>query len=327
MSTNNRLRDLPKSRVLTTGFKLFSGLALYGLFASLVSGLNACQPHWVGFEYPPIQCSPDAGQGLIDSVIGPLTFGWKGGVGNQFVFTVFVTMAGVAIFMAGLMTAYRDADPKSVAEAAHTDTPPIVNPPRVLSYWPLVTAFAVAVAVLGLVVNSAMFVVGCVGIGLAGLMWVVRDWAETATGDHDVNEEVRETFIFGLEVPLIAVVTIGAVAMSISRILLNASRLEAVAVAGLIAAGIFILGTLIAYVPKLNKNALGAIVIACVLVVIGMGVVSAASGEREFHEPAHEEPVPGDAEPTEDEGDDGDTVGESDSGSSDGSEQESGESN
>lgn len=327
MSTNNRLRDLPKSRALTTGFKLFSGLALYGLFASLVSGFNACDPTWVGFEYPPVQCDPDAGQGLIDSVLGPLTFGWKGGVGNNFVFTMFVTLAAVAMFMAGLMTAYRDADPKSVAEAAHTDTPPVVDPPAVLSYWPLVSAFSVAVAAIGLVVNSALFVVGCVGIGLAGLMWVVRDWAESATGDRDVNEDVRETFIFGLEVPLIAVVTVAAVAMSVSRILLNVSRLEAVAVAGIIAGLIFLIGTLIAYVPKLNKNAVGAVIIACVLIVIGMGIVSAASGEREFHEPSHEEPIPGDAEPTEDHGDEGDTVGASDSGSSGGSEEESGESN
>ncbi len=191
MSTNNRLRDIPKSRVFTTGFKLFSGLALYALFASFVSGINACQPTWVGWEYPPIQCDPDAGQGLLDSILGPLTFGWKGGVGNRFVFTILVTLSGVAIFMAGLMTAYRDADPKSVAEAAHTDTPPVVDPPRVLSYWPLVSAFAVATMGIGLVVNSALFAAGCAGLGLAGLMWVIRDWAESATGDHEVNEEIH----------------------------------------------------------------------------------------------------------------------------------------
>ncbi len=108
-----------------------------------------------------------------------------------------------------------------------------------------------------------------------------------------------------------AEVTIGAVALSVSRILLNVSRLEAVAVAGILAGVIFLLGTLIAYVPKANKNALGAIVIACVLVVVGLGVVSAASGEREFHEPEHQEPIPGDAEPTVDDGDEGDTEGES----------------
>lgn len=286
---NNRLRDLPFSRVFTTGFKLFAGLAVAALAAAFFTGFQACQPTWVGWEYPPVECSSD--QGLVDSVLGPISLGWKGGVGDHLVFTLWVTLAGISLFLAGLLTAYRDADPTSVAEAAHTEVPPPANPPEHISYWPVLAAFSVAVMLIGLVVNTATFVAGLAALGVCVIMWTARNWADEATGDPDVNEQIHERLVFGLEVPLIALIIVGAMVISISRVLLAVGQTEAVIAAGVIAAIVFALGVLVAYVPRLSRNVVTIFLVAGAIGVISAGVVSAAQGEREFEEHHGEEHV------------------------------------
>ena len=52
---NNRLRDIPKSRVFTPGFKLFSGFAFVALTAAFVNAFQACKPDYVGWKYFPIE--------------------------------------------------------------------------------------------------------------------------------------------------------------------------------------------------------------------------------------------------------------------------------
>ena len=81
---------------------------------------------------------------------------------------------------------------------------------------------------IGLVANPATFVAGAVALGVAGLMWTIRTWAEHATADNQVNEEIRERIAFGVEVPVIACIIIGAVAVSLSRVFLSVSSTGAV---------------------------------------------------------------------------------------------------
>src|SRR5690606_9062127 len=223
---NNRLRDLPKSRAFSTGFKLFTGLAAFALTAALLSGFSSCKPDFVEWSYPPIECTGD--QGLIESILGPITVGWKGGVGDHFVYTVLFTLGAVALFLAGFSIAFRDADPRSVAEAARTEAPPVVNPPSTPSYWPLLAAFSVALLAIGLVANPATFVAGAISLGVVVLMWTLRTWSERATGDQRANEAIRERIAFGVEVPLMAAIVIAAVALSLSRVFLTVSATGAV---------------------------------------------------------------------------------------------------
>jgi hypothetical protein len=282
---NNRLRDIPKSRALTTGFKLFFGFAAVGLTAALLTGFQACKPDFVEWSYPPIQCT--GGQGLIESILGPITIGWKGGIGDHFAYTVLFTFAAVALFLAGFLTAFRDADPRSVAEAARVDAPPVANPPSTVSYWPLLAAFSVALMAIGLVANPATFVAGAVALGVSGLMWTIRTWAEHVSADNRVNEEVRERVAFGIEVPVISCIIIGAVAISLSRVFLSVSATGAVVLAAVIAALFFVIGVAYAYIHTLGKNLMAVIAVVAGILVVGAGIVSTAVGEREFehHEP------------------------------------------
>ncbi len=277
---NNRLRDIPKSRAFTTGFRLFTAVAAAGLTAALIGGLQTCEPELRGWVYPPVRCN--GSQGLMDSFLGPLTLGWKGGVGDHAVFAVFVGLAGAALFLAGFLTAFRDADPTSVAEAARTEVPPPVNPPAVPSYWPALSVVALAVTATGLVLNPATFVAGLLLLGVCVLMWTIRTWAERSTGDDRVNESARERIAFGIEVPAVALVLAGAMAISVSRVLLSVSDTQAVAAAGVMAAVFFAAGVAFAYIPRIGKDVIAVIAVVGALVVIGSGLVSAASGEREF---------------------------------------------
>lgn len=288
---NNRIRDIGKTRAITQGFKLFGGLAAVALTAALITGFSACKPDWTGWSYPPVQCT--GGPGLVDSVLGPITLGWKGAIGDHFVFTLFVAFAAVSLFVAGFLTAFRDADPRSVAEAARTDVAPPVNPPSVPSYWPALGALSVAMLAIGAVVNPATFVAGFIILGVTIVMWTLRTWAEHATGSDTVNEEVRENIAFGLEVPLFAVIVVGAVAISMSRVFLSVGRLTAVAVAGVVAFLFFAVGVAIAYIPKIGKNVVAAVVVLGAVLVVASGVVSASIGERDFE---HHEAEEGHAE-------------------------------
>jgi hypothetical protein len=303
---NNRLRDLPKTRALTTGFKLFTGFAAVFMAAAVVNGIESCKPDLDGWHYPPVVCAGE--QGLLDSVLGPITFGWKGGIGDHFVYTVLVGFALAALFMAGFLTAFRDADPRSVAEAARTEVPPPVNPPSQVSFWPVLTVFSIAFLMIGLVANPATFVVGAISFGICVLMWTIRTWAEHATGANAVNEELRERVAFGLEVPLIAGLITGGVAMSVSRVLLAVDPTVAVAFAGVLAAVFFIGGVAFAYFPKISKNAIALVAMAAGVVIIGAGIAAAVIGERDFEhhveDPTHEgaapatEPTPADEAPS-----------------------------
>jgi hypothetical protein len=300
---NNRLRDVPKSRVFTTGFKLFSAFGFVALTAALIEGFQSCKPDIVGWEYPPVVCT--GSQGLVDSLLGAVTLGWKGGVGDPFIYTVFVTFAFASLAVAGFLTAFRDADPRSVAEAARTEVAPPINPPAQVSYWPVLMVFSIAFMAIGLVANPATFVAGAVGVGVCGVMWTLRTWAEHATGANTVNEEVRERVAFGLEVPIFACIVVALAAVSISRMLLTASRTEAVVVAGVVSTVFFIAAVAYAYFPRVSRNAIAVFAVCAGAAIVGGAIVSTIAGEREFHpheEEGHETEAEGEEHGTEGEG-------------------------
>jgi MFS family permease len=230
----------------------------------------------------------------MDAILGPITVGWKGGVGDHFVYSLFLGVAVVGIAMAGVLSAYRDADARSLAEVARTDEPPLTTPPRHASYWPAVAALSVGTIVVGWVLNPALLMAGVFGLIICIGEWTVRAWAENATGDPGVNEEYRQRLASGLEIPGISVLAAGALAMSLSRVLLAVSEQGAVIVAGVVAF-LFLVGfSAVAYLPKLHRGIVSIVIILAGLAIIGGGMVSAALGEREIEEHhLEEEGVPG----------------------------------
>jgi hypothetical protein len=243
----------------TTASKLFLG----GAVAALLSA-------WI------------YGWGTGGGLTGVMLFGLLGGVGELTGYTILVAAAGV---LAGLGTAtslLRDADPETQAAVARLEVAPAVTVPDGPSWWPVLGALSVAVALVGLVASPVLFVMGALGGLLVTLEWMVSAWSERATGDPEINRQVRNRLMFPIEIPVAGALIILVLVVSISRVLLTLDRNASSAIA--IAIGALILGVafLVAYRPKLSKDAIAALLAVGAVVLIGAGIVSASAGPRDF---------------------------------------------
>lgn len=245
--------------MLTTGFKLYFGMALGALVAAITFGYTT------------------GGNNT-----GPLSLGWKGSVGNH---TGYLILIGVALafgFLGLSLVAFRDADPRAAAELLGVDRVPAQRPTPP-SFWPLVSMFGVAAVILGLVLSSAIFVVGLGLLAVVAVEWAMQAWADRATGDPAANRELRDRVMQPIEVPVLAAVGIVAVPLGASRVLLASSEIGAVWVAGIVATVVLGLAVLVALRPKLSKNVVAGIVLLGGLAFVAAGITAAAVGERTFH--------------------------------------------
>jgi hypothetical protein len=230
--------------------------------------------------------------------LGPLSVGYKGGVGDHFGYGVLLTAAILSLFLGFVSTAVRDADAEAVAQVAGTDTVPAVTPAGT-SYWPPVTAFGVALVVIGLVSEPVLFVFGLIVLGIVLIEWTVQTWADRATGDPATNREIRNRIMNPIEFPAAGLLGVAVLVVSFSRVFLAISADEAVWVATAAAAVVFGLGVFAASRPKLSANVIVGVVFFLALVVIGVGVAAGVAGTRTFHE--HEEEGEGGGHTTESE--------------------------
>jgi hypothetical protein len=244
--------------MITTGSKWFFGLSLVALVMAAAYGWST------------------GGNGL-----GPVTVGYKGGVGDHFGYALLLTVAALAALLGGVSIATRDADPEALAEAAGTDTAPAAKPVRA-SYWPIVGAFAVACLLLGLVLGPVLFLVGIVAAAIVLFEWMVLAWSDNATGDPETNRQVRNRLMNPIEVPAAGALAIAVVVFCISRVFLAVPEIGAVYIAMGVATLILIGGSLVAAKPKISSNAVAALLLLGAVAAISAGVVSAAVGTRDI---------------------------------------------
>ncbi|HEX8802771.1 MAG TPA: hypothetical protein VF743_01220 [Acidimicrobiales bacterium] len=246
--------------MITTGSKWYFGLGVVTLVLAAAYGWTT------------------GGNGL-----GPLTAGYKGGVGDHFGYGVLLVAGLASLFLGFVAVALRDAEAEAVAQVAGTNVVPAVTPAGT-SYWPAVSAFGVALVVVGLVAGATLFVFGLITLGIVLVEWTVQAWADRATGDPATNRTIRNRFMNPVEFPAAALLTVAVLVVSFSRVFLAVSSEAAVWVATGIAVLVLAVGVLIASRPKLGANVIvGALFVAAVA-VIGFGVAAGVAGEREFHE-------------------------------------------
>jgi len=203
-------------------------------------------------------------------------------------YTILMGVAGTCAFLGLLFVAYRDADPKAQSELLGTDHVPAQRPAEP-SYWPLVAMLGVAAVVLGLVLSSAIFVLGVAMLTIVAFEWAMTAWADRATGDPATNRELRDRIMQPIELPVVATLAIIAVPLGASRVFLASSKMGAVWIAAIVSAIVLALGALAAFKPRLSKNVLAGIVLVGALGFVTAGVVATAMGEREFHHVGHDE--------------------------------------
>ena len=244
--------------MFTTGFKFFFGLFSAFIAAALVYGYTTGGNH-----------------------VGPLSLGWKGGVGDHIGYGVLVALTTASLAVSLVLVAFRDADAaaqsrlQSVAEV-------LTDMPVRASFWPVVAAFGAGATVLGLVLHPMVFIGGLAVIALSLVEWTMDAWSDRATGDEAANRELRNRIMAPIEIPVVGALGVGVVVLAASRILLAVSQLEAVAVAGVVSALILVGAWLYVAKPGLGRRVVrGLGVVGALLLLVG-GVLAAVAGERDF---------------------------------------------
>lgn len=249
-----------------TGSKFLYGLAAFGWVAAILYAI----------------ATSDQAFGM-DSFLGPITFGYKGHVGDHIGYAILMTLAVGSLFLALFLSALRDTDPEAAAASAQLETVPEVPAPSTVNYWPIVGGFSVAAIVLGLAVGSSLFALGMLGIFIVTVEWAVRAWSDRATGDPAVNRDIRNRLMYPVEVPVMGVLGIALMVLAVSRILLALPKIGSYLVFGLVPVLLLAVGTLIVMKPKLSQSVVAGLLLAGGLALLAGGVAAAIAGEREHH--------------------------------------------
>ena len=216
-----------------------------------------------------------------ETILGPLTLGYKGYVGDHLGYAVFVALTVISLALAIFLSVLHDADAEAQAQLVGMETVPEVPAPVRPNYWPVVGAFSAAAAVVGLAVGSELFTLGMIGLIITTFEWAARAWSDRATGDDAVNQDIRDRLMRPIEIPVGAVLAIALMVAAVSRILLALPQYGTYAVFVLVPAMILAFGALIVLRPTVSKSVIaGVALLAAVLLLIG-GAWAAIHGERE----------------------------------------------
>jgi len=262
--------------MMTTGSKIFFGFSLVGLFAAILYGVITNGVDQGGIAHLL------SGNGAIDAIVGPLTLGYKGGVGDHLGYAV---LLGFSVNMAGLgvaSLAFRDADAEALAQLdGSTEASPVLAP-TTLNAWPLVSALGLAAIIIGLASSDILLVVGVAIIVIAMIEWTISNWADSISADQDANRGYRNRLMLPVEVPVGGVLLVGVIVFSISRAFLASSEHGAILVAGVLAAMIFLVALMLNSRPQFKRSiVVGALAIGAVL-ILGIGIAGAVAGPRHF---------------------------------------------
>lgn len=235
--------------------------------------------------------------------VGPLSLGYKGAVGDLLGYSILMGSAAVSAFIGFAVTAFRDGDPEAGADLLGLEQAPAPVAPG-NSYWPLIGAFGVGLVVVGAALNNVFFVAGLIVLGAVAVEWTIQAWSERATGDPAVNREIRNRLMLPIEVPIAGALVVALVIIGFSRLFLTLSKENAVWAALVVAALVFVVGTVLSTKEQLRTDLVAGLLVIGAVATIGIGIASAVQGERDFehHGEEHGETHEEEGEHSEDEG-------------------------
>lgn len=254
--------------MIPTSLKLYFGIAAAALGAAAIGGYTS------------------GGDG-----VGPMSAGYKGGVGDQVSYTILLAVAFVAVIVGGLLTYFRDADPEAVAQAMGRTDAPVGQFPAAPSIWPVLTGAGVGALAVGFAVSPLLVGVGIAVLAMVAFEWTMTAWADRATGDAEANEALRDQLMGPFEVPLLALLGGGVFVLAMSRIMLATSKTGAVVVGSIVAIAVLATAVVITQRPNLSKNLVTGLVGVVAVGVLAGGIWGAIEGTREVehHDENHTE--------------------------------------
>ena len=244
--------------MFTTGFKFFFGLGMALAGAAVFYGYTTGGNH-----------------------MGPLSMGWKGGIGEHLGYSLLLGLGVTAMTVALFLVFFRDADPAAQAHYMGVEQIP-ANSLVTASFWPVVGAFGVGAMAIGLVLHTAVFVTGLVVCGVVAIEWLMDSWADRATGDPEANRVLRNRVMAPIEIPALGAALAAVGVLATSRILLATSKLGSVVVAGVVSVLILAVAVLFVSKRRINRNILAGSVLILAVAVLAGGVVATVTGERDF---------------------------------------------
>ncbi|MEM9034254.1 MAG: hypothetical protein AAGA99_09830 [Actinomycetota bacterium] len=211
--------------------------------------------------------------GEVQGVIYDSIFVWQ--AGDLFGVLVFLGLFAAGSLLAWVVFAARD--PQGLP--AETDVEVPLSSP---AYWPLVLALGVGLAIVGLVVNTQLAVLGFIVMGIGVLEWVVTAWTDRHSPSPERNRTLRNRLMLPLEIPAFTGLLMAIPVVMMSRIFLAVSKTGA----ALIATGVSLVLITVFFViyakPDIGKGLLAGASVLGVVALIVSGIVSAAIGQRDI---------------------------------------------
>jgi hypothetical protein len=248
----------------TPTLRFYFGLAIVGYLGAIIYGI-----------------------GTGGDPIGVATFGWSGGVGDHVGYAILVGVAASSFGLGVIEALLILPSPEELAAPDREALPP-AEAPLTTAPWPILGAFGVGVALLGLVTENVVFIAGCVVVVVTLIEWAVQTWSDKATGDAEVNRSIRSRLMQPFEIPVLGLMIVAFVVLGISRVLLALPKDGSVGFAML--AAVIILGAAILVSrPKDTRNLVTGLLVAGGILVLAGGVAAAIVGERDIEEHHAEE--------------------------------------
>jgi hypothetical protein len=135
--------------------------------------------------------------------------------------------------------------------------------------------------VAGLITHPIVFFLGLIALLAAGTEWLVQSWSEGASSDKAYNASLRGRMLHPLEFPVLALVGLGIIILSFSRVMLAVSR-DAGAIIFIVAGAVVLFaGSVFALKPSLKKTLVVGICVASAVGVAASGIAAASNGLRD----------------------------------------------
>jgi len=226
--------------------------------------------------------------GLISGgdVIGVISSGYKGGVGDHTGYAILTTIAVVVGAIGLINLRNRDGDAAEAADRVGYDGILAVATPQAPSYWAPLSAFGMASIVVGVAVSTAFLILGIVVLVVVALEWTVLAWSDRATGDPKVNALIKDRVLAPLELPMMAALLAVVTVVAASRILLAVPSPAASTAVASVAAALIFAAAIFMVKAKPSRSVITGIIAVLALLVLAGGIVGAVQGERQI---AHEE--------------------------------------